>query len=69
MGANFFDQAVDGGFGVGDEGEHTALEGKAPQPPAVASMTLAMLHVLLRQIAVSDDRFRVDGGRSDVAEL
>jgi hypothetical protein len=67
MGANFFDQAVDGGLEVGDEGEHTALEGKAPQPPAVASMMLAKPHVLPRRIAVSDDRFRVDGGRSDVA--
>ena len=62
MGAKFFDQAADGE--VGDEGED-ALEGKAPQPPAVTGMMLAMPHVLLRHVAVPNDRFKVGG----VAEL
>lgn len=65
MGANFFDQAADGGLEVGDEGEDTALGGKALQPPAVTSMMLAMPHVLLRHVAVPNDRFKVGG----VAEL
>jgi hypothetical protein len=56
-------------FEVGNEGEETGLEGTAPQPPGVTSMVLATSHVLLRRIAVRDDRFRVDSGWSGVAEL